>query len=655
MFLSINRAGAARRTPRQPTQAAYAASCGESNHSPPLPPGRARESGRRKTPAEAAVIFVLALIFVSYQTFPQEKKEAASVIYAKSLVLRGEPVYKEGFTHFNYVNPNAPKGGDITLYSLGTFDNFNRYALRGNCSAGSEYFYDTLMKGSDDETDALHPLIAESVEYASDYSYIIFNINPDAKDQEGEKIDAEDAAFSFQVIFEHGVPQFKAYYSNVTATVLSKSRVRFDLKGGGDKEKMLSVASFTIFPKRFWQDENGVMLHDFSQPLSTPPVGTGPYRITDYRMGQYVKLSRIKDYWAADLPVNKGLFNFDSIRYDYYRDANVAFEAFKAGEYDFREENSASNWALGYTGAAFKNGAIVREEQPNQIAQPMQGFVFNTQRPIFSDRRVRRALNYFLDFNWMNKNLFYGQYKRTRSYFQNTEYEASGLPSASELRELEVLRGKAPDEVFTSEYNPPETDGGGYIRDQARLALKFFSQAGWNLKNGRLVNEKGEPFIFELLIYDVSSERIAVPLRRNMEKFGITMNIRLVDTSQFINRLRSRDFDMISSAAPAMPYPSSDVLILWHSKYIDSTWNTAGVSDEAVDYLCEQIALSQEDGERLLALGRALDRVLTWNFYAIPQWHIAKFRIAYKNKFEKPAAPPRYAIGRDSWWIKPGG
>ena len=594
-------------------------------------------------------IFVFAAAFLALAAAPLYPQQVRRVSH---IALRGEPLYNDGFTHFKYVNPDAPKGGTLALHATGTYDNFHRYALRGTTSAGYTYFYDTLMTSSEDETDVLYPLVAESAEYPDDYSYIIFNINKNAKDQDGQPITAEDAAFSFRILFERGVPQFRAYYADVTVKVLDAYRVRFDIGEGRDKERLMQIASFTVFPRRFWEGPGGETLHDFSEPVITPPLGTGPYRITDYKMGQYVTLSRVKNYWAANLPVNRGRYNFDVIRYDYYRDSNVAFEAFKAGEYDFREENSASNWASGYVGKAFETGRIVREEAPHSIAAGVQGLAFNTERPLFADLRVRRAISYFFDFEWMNKNLFYGQYTRTRSYFQNTEYAAAGPPSPDELAVLETLRGKVPDEVFTAAYNPPQTDGSGFIRPEARAALALLAEAGWNLQGGKLLNSKGEQFSFELLIYDIQTERFAIPFRSNLARYGIDMRLRLVDTSQFVNRLRSRDFDMVSHGSPAMQYPSSDLKILWHSDYIESTWNTSGVRDKAVDYLCEQIAASQEDGQRLLTLGRVLDRVLTWNVYSIMEWHIPKFRLAYTNKFAKPAVRPRYAVGIETWWVK---
>ncbi|MDR2097629.1 MAG: extracellular solute-binding protein [Spirochaetaceae bacterium] len=569
---------------------------------------------------------------------------AVKTIKAKYITLRGEPLYKEGFTHFNYTNPEAPKGGDITLHTTGTYDSFHRYALRGSCAAGWEYFYDTLMTGSYDEADVLYPLVASEVEYAADYSFIILSINPEAKDQEGQPLTAEDAAFSFNIIFEKGVPQFRSFYADVTVSVLEGNRVRFDLSPG-DKEKMMSLAQSTVFPKRFWET------HDFPEPLTVPPLGTGPYRVKDYKMGQYVTLERVKDYWAADLPVNKGRYNFDTIRYDYYRDSSVAFEAFKAGEYDFREENSASNWATGYKTKIFEDGTMIRSMPPDESPAPANGLTFNVQRPLFSDIRVRRALAYFFDFEWINANLFYGQYKRLRSFFQNTKYEAHGLPSPEELEILEPIRSLIPPEVFTQEYEPSATDGSGYIRPGAREALRLLSGAGWELKAGKLLNrETGERFSFEFLIYDSTSERFLIPFRNNLARYGIDMRIRTVDQSQYINRLRSRDFDMLARGAPAFAYPSSDLLILWNSRYIDSTWNTPGVSDPAVDYLTEFIAAHQEDDAALTAAGRALDRVLTWNSYLIPEWYLDHYRIAYKNKFGIPAIRPKYEIGLDCWW-----
>ncbi|MDR2797000.1 MAG: extracellular solute-binding protein [Treponema sp.] len=575
--------------------------------------------------------------------------EVPQTIRTTSISLRGTPKYQPGFTHFDYVNPDAPKGGTLTRHAIGTYDNFHLYALRGRCTDGYEYFYDSLMTGSEDEDDALYPLIAESLEYAADYSFIIFSIHPQAKDQEGQPLTAEDVAFSFNTFYEKGVPQFRTYYNGVSVQVLSGNRVRFDLPEPGDKERMLALGGTTIFPKRFWEQ------HNFSEPLVTPPVGTGAYRVKDYKMGEYVILERVKDYWAKDLPVNKGRYNFDTIRYDYYRDDTIALEAFKSGEYDIRSESDIEKWITQYGGSAFTSGLIIKEEIPHAIPRPMNAFNFNVQRPVFQDRRVRMALNYFLDFEWINKNLFYNQYTRTRSYFQNTEYAASGLPSAAEQKVLEPIRGQIPPEVFTKEYNPPITGGSGFVRPQMREAMALFNEAGWELRQGKLVHKgSGEQMRFELLIYSPSSEKIAIPLQRNLARFGIDMHIRMVDVSQFVNRLRARDYDMLDRGFSAQSYPSSDLALAWHSDYMDSTYNIAGVRDPALNYLVEGIIAHQEDAEALLAWGRALDRVLTWNHYVIPQWHTSQFRVAYNQKLLKPTVRPRYTLGLNTWWIRQG-
>ncbi|NIY85342.1 extracellular solute-binding protein, partial [Vibrio hepatarius] len=362
--------------------------------------------------------------------------------------------------------------------------------------------------------------------------------------------------------------------------------------------------------------------------------------------------SLVDDYWAKDLPVNVGRNNFKTIRYDYYRDDTVMLEAFKAGEFDFRLETSAKFWANSYTGANFDNGYIIKQEIPHQKPESTQGFVFNIKSDVFKDPKVREALTYAMDFEWMNKNMFYDQYKRTRSFFQNTDYEAKGLPSEGELAILNQFKDKLPPRLFTEEYQPPVTDGSGRIRSQMRTAFKLLKEAGWELKNKVMVNKQtGEPLSFELLIYSPTTERIAIPLQKNMSLMGIDMKIRTVDLTQFTKRLRDRDFDMISSTYRANPYPSPNLMIVWNSNYLDSTYNTAGVTDPVVDYLTSEIAKNQQDSAKLLDLGRALDRVLQWGFYIIPQWHSGTYRVAMWDKFERPDVMPKYDLGQDTWWI----
>lgn len=590
------------------------------------------------------VLFTVLLIaaFFSGTGMADEK-----VITAYSLAMHGKPRYGADFKHFDYVNPDAPKGGTITYSAIGTYDNFHRYAQRGIAAAGSETLYDTLMAPSDDEIDVSYPLIAEKVEYSSDYTWMTFYLNPKARFQDGRPVTSGDVVFSFYKFFNEGVPQFKQIYKDVTnVEALDKTRVRFSLKQG-NKEILFSIAGgLKILPKHYWQDRN------FAEPLTEVPLGSSGYTVKDYKIGQYVVYERLKDYWAADLPVNKGRNNFDYIRYDYYRDETIALEAFKAGEFDIRQENVSKYWATMYVGSNFDKGYIIKEMISHEIPQGMQALVFNVQKPVFKDPRVREAINYALDFEWMNRNLFYDQYTRNRSYFGNTPYEAKGLPGKGELAILEPMRGKIPERVFTEEYNPPVTDGSGNIRPQIRKALALFKKAGWEVKDTVLTNLKtGEPFKFELLMYSPSMERIAVAFQNNLKRMGIEMNIRQVDTTQYTNRLRNRDFDMISGGYSAVPYPSQDLLIIWNSAYMDYTYNTAGVNDPAVDQLTEAIASLQEDEDALLNYGRALDRVLQWNFFVIPEWHLSKFRVAYWNKFSRPEKRPKYALGVDTWWV----
>ncbi len=592
--------------------------------------------------------FVVAFSFVFGALSLAPAWSAPKVVVSHAISMRDTPKYKAGFAHFDYVNPDAPKGGTVVMHSIGTYDNFNRYAQRGLAAAASTSFYDTLMVASDDEVEVYYGLIAEKVEYPEDDSWIVFRLNPKARHQDGKPITSADVVFSFNTFMEKGVPQFRQYYKNVSKVeALDARTVRFTLSEP-NHELLVSLAGLTILPKHYWEKRN------FSEPLTEIPVGSGAYTVKDFKIGQYVVYERVKDYWAADLPVNKGRMNTDFIRYDYYRDDTVALEAFKAGEYDIREENVALYWSTMYTGPAFSSGRIVKEEIPHEIPQGMQALVFNIQRPIFADRRVRMAVNLAMDFEWMNANLFYGQYSRTRSYFQNTEYAAAGLPSAGERKILEPIKDKIPPEVFTAEYQPPKTDGSGNIRPQMREALKLFKEAGWELKGGKLIETKtGKPFEFELLLYSSTMERIAIPIKKNLERFGATMNIRVVDTTQFTNRLRERDFDMISGGYSANYYPSVDLKIVWRSDYIDYTYNTAGVQDPAVDYLIDGIAAHQQDPRALLDWGRAFDRVLQWNHYVIPEWYIGKFRVAFVDKFARPKIRPKYSLGLDTWWVDP--
>ncbi|PNI01355.1 ABC transporter substrate-binding protein [Vibrio diazotrophicus] len=571
----------------------------------------------------------------------------ADVIETTRLVGFGEAKYPQDFTHFDYVNPDAPKYGKITYGQVGTYDNFNRYASRGVPAIYTGELYDTLMYSPTDEIDSYYPLITEKVRYSDDYTWLELDINPKARFQDGEPITAADVEFTFNKFMTEGVPQYRVYYKEIKSVkAIAPLTVRIEMSEP-NREKLFSFAQGTrVLPEHFWKDKN------FAEPLNEPPVGSGPYKISDYKMGQSVTYQLDDNYWAKDLPVNIGRNNFKQVQYDYYRDDTVMLEAFKAGEFDLRQESQAKFWATSYTGVNFDNGFIKKEEIEHNAPASTQGFVFNTQRPVFQDVRVREALNYAMDFEWMNKNMFYSQYTRTRSYFQNTDYEAKGLPSEEELAILNPVKQAIPPRVFTEEYQPPVTDGSGRIRTQMRTAFALLKSAGWELKDKVMVNAKtGEPMTFELLIYNPTTERIAIPLQKNLKLMGIEMKIRTVDNTQYIKRLRDRDFDMVSSSYFANPFPSSNLMIVWNSNYIDSTYNTAGVMDPVIDDLTFQISKNQEQPKKLLSLGRALDRILQWNFYIIPQWHSSLYRVAMWDKFERPSVMPKYDLGLDTWWI----
>ena len=576
---------------------------------------------------------------------PTEVVNEDGVIISHAISLRTEPKYPKDFEHFEYVNSNAPRGGMLTLAATGTYDSFHRYGQRGLSSPGAALFYDTLMVSSEDEIEVFYGLIAETVEYSKNYDWIVFNLRAEARHQDGKPILADDVVFSFYKFFNEGVSQFKTYYEDVVSVeALDDRRVKFTLNSG-NKEKLIALGGLTILPPQYWEDR------DFSEPLTEPPLGSGAYRVSDYAMGQYVILERLKDYWALDIPVIKGTLNFDYTRYDLYRDEVVQLEALKAGEIDMRAENISKQWVTQYTGPNFDAGYIIKEELPDETPATIQRYVYNIQRGVFSDRRVRQAIGLVLDFEWLNKNLFYHQYSRTRSYFQGTPFEALGLPESEELEILEPIRSLIPKEIFESEFQPEVTKGSGDIRRQIAKALAILEDAGWEIRDGELVNtETNSPMVFEFLMYSPSTERVAIPFQENLKKLGIKMKMRMVDSSQYTNRVRERDFDMVSWPSAGSFFPGSELQILLHSDYIDDTWNLSGISDPAVDYLVEGIVENQNNNQELLHWGRALDRVLQRNHYGIMLWYAGFSRLAYWDKFSRPEIKPKYSTGVGTWW-----
>lgn len=572
----------------------------------------------------------------------------ATVAPVHGLAMHGQPKYPAGFDHFDYANPSAPKGGDLRLSAFGTFDNLNPFIVKGDAPGAAALPFETLMVSSGDEPFSEYGLIAESIEVPADRSWVVFNLRPQARFHDGSPITADDVLFSFDILRAKGAPFYRAYYQSVAkAEKLADRKVRFTFAPGDNRELPLILGQLPVLSKKYWQGKA------FDQTTLQAPMGSGPYKIESFETGRSVTLTRVKDYWGRDLPVNKGLYNFDHIRYDFYRDTTVALEAFKAGDYDWRLENESKKWATGYDFPAVKQGAVKLQSFDNQRPTGMQGYAFNIRRPLFQDIRVRRALTLAFDFEWTNKTLFYGQYKRTNSFFSNSDLASSGLPSADELALLTPLKGKIPDEVFTTPYAAPTTDQPGSIRDNLRAAAQLLKDAGYQVKDGKLVDGKtGKPFAFEILVDQPAWERISGPFVENLKRLGIEATIRSVDASQYKNRLDAFDYDMVVDVWGESESPGNEQREFWGSNTADQqgSRNAVGIKNAAIDALIDQV-IAAPDREALVTRVHALDRVLLWNNYVIPHWHIAVDRVAYWDRFGIPAQTPKRGVELMSWWI----
>ncbi len=563
------------------------------------------------------------------------------------LALYGKPKYAADFSHFDYVNPAAPKGGKARFAVVGSFDTLNYFIIKGQPAAGLRYLFDTLMTASADEPFSQYGLLAESVELAEDFSRITYHLNPRARFHDGNPVTAGDVKFSFSMLKEKGRPFYRFYYANVDRVEIQEPRtITFYFQEGHNRELPLILGQMPVFSKAWWKTR------DFSVTTLTPPMGSGPYRVDTLESGRFINYRRDPDYWAKDLPVNRGMYNFDEIQYDYYRDGTVALEAFKAGQYDIRPESVAKLWVTGYDFPAFHQGRVIKAEIPNKLPSGMQGFVFNLRRPQFQDVRVRQALGLAFDFQWTNRNLFYDQYVRTKSYFDNSELAARGLPSSGELAVLAPLRDQLPKAVFDQVYAPPRAGDTGKLRNNLREALGLLQQAGWVFKDRRLVHGKtGRPFSFEILLNRPTWERIVLPFVRNLERLGIRVTVRVVDSAQYEHRTRHYDYDMIVAIWGQSLSPGNEQRNFWGSKAakLPGSRNLAGIENPAIDVLIDAL-IASPDRQTLVARTRALDRVLLWNHYVIPHWHYPCQRIAYWNKFGRPKVIPLQGAVLDAWW-----
>ena len=563
------------------------------------------------------------------------------------IAMHGKPKYEESFTHLDYVNPNASKGGVVRFGSYGSFDNLNRVAFKGSKAAGLGYVNDTLMRRVWDEAFSLYGLIAEFVEMPEDRSSVTFYLNPKATFHDGSPITRDDVLFSLETFQTKGTPNQKKTYGKVVSTeLIGNHGIKMVFVNNEDKELPLIVAGFLpIIPKKYYENI------DVTKTFLDIPLGSGPYTIENLDPGRQIKYKRVENYWAKDLPVNKGLYNFDTIIYDYYKDSNVLVEAFKVGEYDFRREYNVKRWLSEYDFKAVDSGEVILKEMNNDRPVGMNGLVMNTRKNIFNNRNVRLALSYAYDHEWINKTIYQNAYVRTDSFFDNSPLSSSGLPSDAELELLNPWRDQIPSEIFTETFTPPKTDGSGNARKNLLKAKEILQEEGWIIKNDKLTKD-GKEFKFEFLIVSPSDEKIALAYQSNLKKLGITMEVRTVDSSQYQARLLNYDFDMIKRYWGVSLSPGNEQQFYWGSEVgkKDGSRNYPGINSPAVDALIEKL-ISAKNREELTTAIHALDRVLLWGHYVVPLYHSNKDRIAYWDFFEYPEKIPLYGIVIESWWV----
>jgi microcin C transport system substrate-binding protein len=573
---------------------------------------------------------------------------ASGPVRTHALSLVGEPALPPDFPHWPWVNPNAPKGGEVALTALGSFDSFNPFILRGTPAVGAGLIYDALLARNQDEPTAEYAHLAAAIELPADRLGVAFELRETARFHDGRPITAEDVVWTFNTLRQHGRPFYRSYWGDVTEVVADGPlRVVFRFRTAENRELALILGDMAVLPRHWWEGR------DFARPLTEPPLGSGPYRIERFEPNRSVVYRRVGDWWARDLPTGRGTSNIDVLRYEYFRDTTVAFEAFKAGQIDFRQENIARDWATGYDFPAIRRGQVRREEIPHELPTGMQCFAMNLRRLLFQDARARRALIEVFDFEWMNANLFYGAYSRTQSYFSNSDFASRGLPEGRELAVLEGFRGRVPESVFTEERRLPVTDGTGNNREGARRALALMREAGWTVRDRRLVNAQGQRFEFEILLNGPSFERVALPYVQSLERIGAAARVRTVDPAQYQVRMDNFDYDMTVDVIPQSFHPGNeqrDFFTCEKSKQNGSR-NIAGFCDKAIDELVE-LVIAAPDKDELVARVRALDRVLLAHDFVIPNWHSRSFRIAWWDRFGLPPRHPRFGLGfPGGWWV----
>jgi microcin C transport system substrate-binding protein len=588
----------------------------------------------------------------------QPAAPASASPWRHGLSLFGDLRYPADFRHFEYVNPGAPKGGTVRLIAGGqTFDNLNLVVsgVKGNLAAGVDLIYDSLMVPALDEVSAEYGLLAEAVNYPDDYSSVVYRLRANAKWHDGKPVTPEDVIFSLEAFKKHH-PQLSAYYRHVTkAEKTGEREVAFTFDQPGNRELPQIVGQISVLPKHYWEGEDkSGNKRDIGATTLEAPLGNGAYRIKEFVPGRTIVFERVRDYWGKDVSVNIGRDNFDQIRFEYFRDSTVALEALKADQVDWRTENSAKSWATSYDFPAVRDKRVTLEEFPIRNVGVMQAFAFNIRRDKFKDARVRRAFNYAFDFEEMNKQLFYGQYKRIASYFEGTELAARELPQGEELQILESVRDKVPAEVFTTAYTNPVGGNAENVRNNLREAVRLLKEAGFEVRDRKLVDAKsGEPFRVEFLVDNPNTERFVLFYKPSLERLGIDSTVRTVDDAQYTNRERSWDFDIVIASWGQSLSPGNEQRGYWSSQAADQpgSRNLIGIKNPAVDALIERVIFAKNRPE-LVAATKALDRVLLWNHYVVPQFTYDKVRTARWDRFNRPEKMPTYGMAAfpTIWW-----
>jgi microcin C transport system substrate-binding protein len=609
-----------------------------------------------------AIVSLLLLLLLT----PQARAESGPVTRSHAVAVLGQPALPADFPYFPYVNPDAPKGGSATLGSAGTFDSFNPFILRGTAAFGLTnpwvtlpggsgsgttvgHIWEGLLTGSADEGSVAYGHLAATIELPADKMWVAFELRPEARFSDGTPVTAEDVAWTYRTLLAQGRPSFRIQYADVADVVVeSTRRVVFHFKSNQNRDLPLLVGGLPVLPKHFFDGR------DFSRPLTDAPVGSGPYRIAGFELGRSVTYVRNPDWWAANRPTVKGTNNIDRVKIEYFRDGTVAMEGFKAGQIDVRSENVSKNWATAYDFPAVKAGQVVKQSFAHHLPNGIQGYAMNTRRGVFSNRLVRQAMAEVFDFEWSNKTLFYGAYTRTESYFSNSDLASTGLPTREELALLEPYRATLPDALFKSEFSLPVTDGSGNNRDQMRRALDLLREAGWSVKDRKLVDANGQQMGFTILIDEPALERPSLPYAQTLQKLGIDARVRVVDPAQYQRLTDDFDFDMIMIVYSQGDVPGNELRDYFScaAAKAQGGMNVTGACDPAVDTLIEKMVTAQ-DRPTLRSAAKALDRVLLWNWYLVPNWGSLEFHVAWWDRFGRPDKPIRDGFSFDTWWVDP--